>query len=70
MTKVIRVPGGILTMIESKAKCPHCARKIPIDEIEEKWMKQDKAFMRMKCKCKKFIGITGNLHGDFVAYSL
>lgn len=70
MTKTIRIPNGILTLNESKAECPHCERKIPFDEIEEKWMKQDKHYMRMKCKCKRFIGITSDIKGDFVAYEL
>lgn len=70
MAYSVRIPGGILSMIESKAECPHCKRQIPIDEIEEKWMKQRKCFMRMKCLCKRFIGITGDMMGDFVAYEL
>ena len=41
-----------------------------LDEIEEKWMKQDKHYMRMKCKCKRFIGITTDMRGDFIAFSL
>lgn len=68
--KSITVPGGILTMSESKAVCPHCERQIPFDEIEDKFQKQTKHFMRMKCKCKRFIGITSNYMGDFVAYEL
>ena len=68
MTKTIRIPNGILTLNESKAECPHCGRKIPFDEIEDKWMKQEKHYMRMKCKCKRFIGITSDIKGDFVAY--
>ena len=70
MTQIIRVPNGILTLNESKAVCPHCERQIPFDEIESKWMKQDKHYIRMKCKCKRFIGITSNIMGDFVAYKL
>jgi len=70
MTKTIRIPNGILTLNESKAKCPHCERNIPFDEIEKKWIKQEKHYMRMKCKCKRFIGITSDIKGDFVAYEL
>ena len=70
MTKVIRVPSGILTLVESKAECPHCQIKISFEEIEPKWMKSKTGFLKMKCKCGKRIGITSNLHGDFVAYEL
>lgn len=68
--KTITFSNGILTMSESKAKCPHCERVIPIDEIEDKFQKQEKHFIRMKCKCKRFIGITSNYMGNFVAYEL
>jgi len=70
MTYSIKIPNGIMTFVESKAECPHCERHIPFDEIEEKWVKQEKHYMRMKCKCKRFIGITCMMNGDFVAYSL
>ncbi len=70
MTKVIRVQSGIITLNESKVVCPHCGRHIPFSEIENKWMKQDKHYMRMKCRCKEFIGITSTIMGDFVAYEL
>ena len=68
--KTITIPNGTITISESKAVCPHCERVIPIEEIEDKWLKQDKHFMRMKCKCKRFIGIAANYMGDFVAYEL
>lgn len=70
MTKTIRIPGGILTLNESKAKCPKCNKEIPFDKIESKWMKQDKHFMKMKCTCNKFIGITTDMRGDFIAFDL
>ena len=68
--KTIVIPNGILHLAESKAVCPHCEREIPFDEIEEKWMQQNNHFMRMKCKCKKFIGIAMEMTGDFIAFDL
>ena len=70
MSKTVIIPNGILTLAESKAECPKCERQIPFDEIEEKWIKQDNHYMRMKCKCKRFIGITTDMRGDFIAFSL
>lgn len=70
MSKKIIIPNGILTLPESKAKCPECEREIPFEEIEQKWMKQTKHFMSMKCKCNRFIGITMDILGDFVAFKL
>ena len=68
--KSIRIPSGIMYLAESKAICPYCERPIPFEEIENKFMKQDKFYIRMKCKCKRFIGITQDMRGDFVAYKL
>lgn len=68
--KTIIIPDGILHLPESKAVCPHCEMKIPFDEIDDKWIKQDNHFMRMKCKCKKFIGVTMDMRGDFIAFDL
>lgn len=70
MSKTVIIPDGILTLAESKAECPECERKIPFEEIEAKWMKQDNHVMRMKCKCRRFIGITQDMRGDFIAFSL
>ena len=68
--KTIRIPNGTLTLVESKAICPYCERKINIEEIEEKWMKQNKSEMRMKCKCNRFIWITTDFKGDYIAYDI
>jgi hypothetical protein len=62
--------GALITFSESKAICPHCERKIPFDEIEPKFQKQDKPYFRMKCKCKRFVGVSTNIQGDFVAFNL
>ena len=59
-----------LSLSISKAVCPHCERTIPYEEIEPKWMKTKQDVIRMKCKCKRFIGITTDFRGDFVAYEL
>ena len=68
--KTIQLDNGILTLAESKAICPHCERRIAFDEIEDKFMKQSNYYIRLKCKCKRFIGITSNIRGDYVAYNL
>lgn len=68
--KTIQIPSGTMTLAESKAVCPHCGRHIPFDEIESKYMKADKDPIRIKCKCKRFIGVTMTWIGDFVAFEL
>jgi len=68
--KQILIPNGIVYLSESKAICPKCGRKIPFWEIEKKFIKQDKSYIKMKCKCKHFIGITQDIKGDYIAYDL
>jgi len=68
--KAVVIPNGIMHLAESKAICPYCEREIPFDEIEKKFMNQDKHYFRMKCKCKRFIGIAQDFRGDFVAFEL
>lgn len=70
MSKSILIPNGIVTFSESKAICPHCTKEISFDEIEKKWMKQDKHTINIKCACKRKIGIAQNIKGDFVAFDL
>ena len=68
--KAIIIPDGVLHLSESKAICPHCERHISIDEVDEKLQKSGKGFIRHKCKCKRFIGITSDYKGDIVSYAL
>lgn len=71
MGKMIAIPGGILTLSVSKANCPHCQKHIPFEDIEDKYMKQDKTYIRMKCNgCKRFIGISTDMMGDYLAFDL
>jgi len=70
MSKSIYIQSGILTLAESKVICPHCKRSIPFDEIESKYNKTDKAYMKFKCKCKGVMIITMNILGDFVTVEL
>ena len=68
--KTVIILNGIMHLVESKAICPKCERKIPLGEIEDEFIKQDKLSIRIKCKCKQFIGITQDIRGDFIAYEL
>ena len=65
--KSIQIPNGVLHTAESKAICPHCDRSIPFGEIEPKF---NSPHINLKCRCKRYIGITQNIVGDYVAYSL
>jgi hypothetical protein len=66
--KAIKIPNGIIHIAESECFCKHCGQHIPINDIDEKWLKQDKNTIKLKCKCKKYNNITQNIVGDFVSY--
>ena len=68
--KSIKLGNGILTLAESKAVCPHCKRSIPFEEIEEKFMKKNDTWMKLKCKCKRFVVISTDMRGDYIAFKL
>jgi len=70
MSKQKWIGGVVLTLVESKAVCPYCERKIAFSELDDKWLKSKRTTMRFKCKCARFINITADIKGDFVAYSL
>lgn len=69
--KSIKVPGGILHMVESKAVCHFCQTSIGIEDVDGKLCRSKNGFIRHKCQsCKNFIGITSNYRGDIVSYQL
>jgi len=68
--KIIPIHNGTLTLVESKAYCPHCKAHLSFEQIEKRFARQDKSYIRMKCGCGKFIGVTSNIMGDFVAYDI
>jgi penicillin-binding protein-related factor A (putative recombinase) len=67
--QTLLIRNGIMHIAESKAVCPYCGWKIPIEDLESR-NKIDKPYFRMKCKCDRFIGIAGDMRGDYVAFDL
>lgn len=70
MIEIIYVPGGTVTMAESRPICPHCKNKIAFHIFVKKWIKQEMQFIKIKCSCGKKVGIKLDMRGDFVAYEL
>ena len=72
--KTIHIPNGILHLNESNAVCPYCKRLMPFEDCEKALSNafdKGRYTARKKCsKCKRFIGITSDIRGDFVAYEL
>ena len=73
MCRAIIIPNGIICLYDtSDVECPMCERQIPYEEIEEKWMKakNNNGYIRIKDKCKRFIGIAMDFKGKFHAFDL
>lgn len=70
MPKSVVIPGGVLHMAESNAICPHCEHIFTVDILEPLFQKCKTYWFRKKCVCGRFVGITTDLKGDFVAYDL
>lgn len=68
--KTISTPGGTITLAESKAVCPHCEAHLPIEKVEKPFLKSAKSIARIKCYCRKLIGIQLDYRGDFRAFKL
>jgi len=68
--KTLKIRDGVIRFAESKAICPKCTARIPFDKIEQKWIKQDNHYIRMKCVCKRYIAIATDMRGDFIAFDL
>ncbi len=68
--KAIPIKNGILHVCENNAICPYCEQKVP-NEWQDLYDEQNEIIIRKKCKyCKRFIGITSDIHGDLVAFDL
>ena len=69
--KAVLVNNGIVHINESKAICPHCTKGFKVEEFEDAWYKSKSPIIRKKCKgCKRFVGITTDMKGDFIAFEL
>ena len=63
--------GFLISLSKSKVVCYHCTRPMMFEEFENQWGKDHNGFIRKKCPgCKRFIGITQSLPGDFISYHL
>lgn len=70
--RTVKLKNGFLTMSESKAVCPHCNKLIPLDldAVCERLEKSKRMYIRKRCECNKFVGLTSDYRGDLVAFPL
>jgi sarcosine oxidase delta subunit len=69
MTYTTRIPGGIITFVETNAVCPFCKKVHDEDFYMDQLRKSKDGGTRKKCDgCKRFFCITSNIRGDTVTY--
>jgi len=54
----IKTTNKQLSLFKSEVKCPFCKIKIPLKYFEKIFDKQDKSFIKYRCKCRYYFGIT------------
>ena len=65
MSKSIRVPNGIISLIETEFNCPQCTCFHNENFYSEKMSKSENGIIYKNCKgCKIRLGITFDLRGD------
>lgn len=69
--KTIHIPGGILHVAESKARCPYCGAPVKIGEVDYGLQKVKRYFIRHVCReCKGKMDVGYGMTGDIVAANL
>ena len=65
MSQSIRIPNGILSIVDVDFKCPKCQCPHSNEDYYERLNKSKKGFIYKKCKgCKTKLGITADITGD------
>lgn len=69
MATTIRIPNGILTIVDVDFKCPKCEFPHNGDDYYEKLLNSKNFFIYQKCKgCKTILGIAPNIMGDIYVW--
>ena len=65
MTQSIRIPNGILTLVEDEFNCPNCQQHHTEADYINKLNLSRNGLIYIKCKkCDTQIGITADIKGD------
>lgn len=61
----VRVPKGIVSMVDVDFQCPKCSCPHGEDDWYERYAKSKTGFIYKQCKgCKTKLGITTDIRGD------
>jgi hypothetical protein len=65
MGQSIRIPNGIISIVDVDFKCPKCECPHTNEDYYERLNKSKNGFIYKKCKgCKTKLGITTDIRGD------
>ena len=69
MSYSVRIPNGILTMVDIDFKCPKCECPHTEDDYYNRMCKSKTGLIYKQCKaCKTKLGITSDIKGDVVVW--
>lgn len=69
MSQVIKVPGGLITLVDTDFKCPRCTKLHHEDDWYPRVNKSKHGVIYMRCKgCKVSLGVTTDIKGDVVVW--
>lgn len=69
MSKLIKIPNGTATLVETNFKCPKCECYHTEDDYYNKLYNSKDGLIYKSCKgCKTKLGITSNIEGDIVVW--
>lgn len=65
----VKIPNGILSMVEVDFKCPHCEYGYGSEWYADRLYKSVRGLIYKSCKiCKNKLGITTDIRGDVVVW--
>lgn len=65
------VPNGIISTFNTVVKCPQCEQEFDAIEYDEKLNDAKRSYIKIKCPhCKRFVGLTSGMLGDFIVFEL
>lgn len=69
MSRSVRVPNGIISLVETEFNCPNCTCHHEEDDWYGKYRKAAGHVLYMNCKgCKTKLGITLDMRSDVVVW--
>ena len=69
MSQTIRIPNGLITLVETDFNCPKCTCIHEEEDYYDRLYRSKHGFIYKSCKgCKAKLGISSNIRGDVVVW--